>query len=191
MAKRIDGHQPVWAQMVAPDGTVAWGDLTVHGISSGPKSIRDLQLSADDIKYSQIMDNLFLGNQDIARDIKLLKSLNITHIVNLATGVDNVYDGILTYLRKEVYDGPTCQIITVFDECTEFVHNAITSGGCVLVHCNAGISRAASVVIAYLMKYKSMNFYEALAFTKSKRSWVRPNAGFLQQLQDYEKKLQC
>lgn len=46
--------------------------------------------------------------------------------------------------------------------------------GCVLVHCGAGISRSAAVVIAYLCRYVGMSYAEALAFVKVKRPQVAP-----------------
>ncbi len=41
-----------------------------------------------------------------------------------------------------------------------------------------GISRSATVVIAYLMAKKGMKFKEALEFVQSKREIVEPNGGF-------------
>ena len=43
---------------------------------------------------------------------------------------------------------------------------------------------------AYVMKTLRMSFESALAYVKSKRSVVRPNAGFVEQLKEYEKTLQ-
>lgn len=44
-------------------------------------------------------------------------------------------------------------------------------------------------MIAYLMKEKGMGFWDALNFTRSKRSIVCPNMGFMRQLQDFDKEL--
>jgi predicted protein tyrosine phosphatase len=38
--------------------------------------------------------------------------------------------------------------------------------GNVLVHCNRGVSRSSSIIIAYLMKRKGLGLKEALEFTK-------------------------
>lgn len=43
-----------------------------------------------------------------------------------------------------------------FDEGADFIHNHLKYGN-VLVHCYAGISRSASLVVAYLIKYHSYN----------------------------------
>jgi hypothetical protein len=59
------------------------------------------------------------------------------------------------------------------DDATEFIAMHIKRG-CVLVHCGAGISRSAAVVIAYLCRFAGMSYAEALAFVKAKRPQVAP-----------------
>ncbi len=46
-------------------------------------------------------------------------------------------------------------------------------------HCAAGVSRSASIVIAYYIKEKKMTFQEAYDFVKSKRNKIYPNSGFV------------
>lgn len=48
----------------------------------------------------------------------------------------------------------------------------------VLVHCQMGMSRSSSLVIAFLMKEYGMDYHKARIFTKSKRSIIQPNEGF-------------
>ena len=59
----------------------------------------------------------------------------------------------------------------------------------VLVHCQAGVSRSATIVIAYLMKTCNMNFEQSLSFVKLQRSVIDPNNGFRRQLMQFEKRL--
>lgn len=59
------------------------------------------------------------------------------------------------------------------DDATTFIADHIAKG-CVLVHCGAGVSRSAAVVIAYLCRYAGMSYAEALAFVKTKRPQVAP-----------------
>lgn len=59
------------------------------------------------------------------------------------------------------------------DDATAFIAANIKRG-CVLVHCGAGISRSAAVVIAYLCRFAGMSYAEALAFVKAKRPQVAP-----------------
>lgn len=59
------------------------------------------------------------------------------------------------------------------------------SGQAVLVHCKMGVSRSASTVIAYAMKQQRWSLDEALAYVRECRSIIKPNDGFLKQLQTY------
>ncbi|GBG81190.1 hypothetical protein CBR_g31863 [Chara braunii] len=53
----------------------------------------------------------------------------------------------------------------------------------VLVHCFAGVSRSASVVVAYLMKKEKLSFKEAFLSLKKVHPHACPNQGFREQLQ--------
>lgn len=48
-----------------------------------------------------------------------------------------------------------------------------------------GISRSATVVMAYLIATSQMTPQEALAAVRAKRAIVRPNRGFMSQLHEY------
>ena len=58
----------------------------------------------------------------------------------------------------------------------------------VLVHCLAGMSRSATIVIAYLIATTPMTVGEATEFVRSKRKIIRPNHGFVKQLEQYERR---
>ena len=62
------------------------------------------------------------------------------------------------------------------------------AGGC-LVHCQAGVSRSATVVISYLMYAKKAPLRSAFAHLRKIRPVVCPNPGFVKQLQEYEKEM--
>lgn len=55
--------------------------------------------------------------------------------------------------------------------------------------CNslAGVSRSTTILVAYLMTVTNLGWEECLAATKAVRSYVCPNFGFQQQLQEYER----
>lgn len=50
-------------------------------------------------------------------------------------------------------------------------------------------SRSASLVIAYVMKAKKLNYEDAFYFVKMKREVIYPNDSFRNQLMDLEQKL--
>ena len=62
----------------------------------------------------------------------------------------------------------------------------IINGHTVAVHCYAGISRSATIVIMYIMRFHRMTFNQAFAYVKEKRNCVDPNQGFLEQLKSFE-----
>ncbi|CAK84805.1 unnamed protein product (macronuclear) [Paramecium tetraurelia] len=66
-------------------------------------------------------------------------------------------------------------MIRQFDEVADFIHNHLKNGN-VLVHCYAGISRSASLLIAYLIKYHNYTTLTTINFIKA-RPIIEPNDG--------------
>ena len=77
-------------------------------------------------------------------------------------------------------------IIPKIKETKDFIDRCFAAGGKVLVHCNDGMSRSASLVIAYLMQKYGLDFKAALSHVQSRRFCVQPNDGFEQQLREFE-----
>lgn len=108
----------------------------------------------------------------------LTKALNINHftsrgqtpvwIVDIADGEASSAKTAYSSTHEDDRD-----LDFFLDDATEFIAMHIKRG-CVLVHCGAGISRSAAVVIAYLCRYAGMSYAEALAFVKARRPQVAP-----------------
>ena len=125
------------------------------------------------------------GSQDVAHDLETLKKHGVTHILNVATGVENKFPNDFTYQTQEFRDLPEFPIYYGFEKAIDFIDGCRKSGGCVFVHCNAGISRAATTVMAYLIKKHNMGVDESFSLLRSKRPATCPNPGFLMQLQTF------
>ena len=120
-----------------------------------------------------------------------MSGIGITHVLNLFSK-DRPFEELgITYLNVNMLDIPEQSISLFLDESLQFIHNAIgghwsKSGpekpGKVLVHCNAGVSRSSTIIIAYLIKYKSMAYRQALELVRKNRPAAKPNAGFETQL---------
>lgn len=90
------------------------------------------------------------------------------------------------YLNIRVYDDEKTDLLKHWDNTFKYINKARNEGSKVLVHCKMGISRSASVVIAYAMKAFNWNFDKALKHVKWKRSCIKPNTNFLNQLETYQ-----
>lgn len=55
----------------------------------------------------------------------------------------------------------------------------------VLVHCQCGVSRSATLVIALVMKKLGLGTHEAYAYVKGRSPWIGPNMSLIYQLTDY------
>lgn len=142
-----------------------------------------------DIQVGEILPGLILGSQDVAVEFDLLQKYKVTHILNVATLVKNSFSENFTYMNIDLLDIPQTDIAQHFESAFQFIDEGMDKGGCVLVHCNAGISRSSTIVIAYLMMKKHWPLNKAYQYVKEKRSKIRPNAGFQEQLQTFEQQL--
>ena len=93
-------------------------------------------------------------------------------------------DNEFIHKKIKVADVYTFNIIKYFGECLNFIKGDEK----VFVHCLAGSSRSASIVIAYIMWSEKKTFTEAFDIVKSKR-FISPNEGFIEQLKMFEKLL--
>ncbi|KAK5132398.1 hypothetical protein LTR08_009128 [Meristemomyces frigidus] len=66
----------------------------------------------------------------------------------------------------------------------------VTEGKRILVHCQCGVSRSASLVVAYgLYKEPTMSVQEAYDAVKEKSKWIGPNMNLIMQLQEFRTSL--
>ena len=121
---------------------------------------------------SEIIDSLYIGSFADAKSKKFLQQSRITHVLSAAWELNPAFPGQYEYLHIKMSDKPTFDLNLHLDCALEFIHNALNNDGRVLVHCYAGISRSASIVVAYLIRYNSLTLAEALSLCKQKRTQV-------------------
>ncbi|XP_006816762.1 dual specificity protein phosphatase 12-like [Saccoglossus kowalevskii] len=130
-----------------------------------------------------IEKGLYIGGSADARNTEALHSAGITHVLSIELVKPQVSSD---FVHKFVHlmDEEEYDLLSKFPECISFVKEGIKKGG-VLVHCAMGASRSATVVIAYIMNTK-ISLEDTLIKVKEKRSWIRPNDGFMHQLRIYD-----
>jgi protein-tyrosine phosphatase len=137
----------------------------------------------------EILAFLYLGGAASAMGREEMKKHDIQCVINISTELDNQFEDELQYKRIAVSDEAGVDIAKYFDESSVFIDEARKQGRNVLVHCLAGMSRSATLVIAYLMKCEKMTLFEAYWHVKERRFCINPNAGFRLKLIEYEKQL--
>lgn len=73
------------------------------------------------------------------------------------------------YYQVPVLDRGDNDLQCYFDEVADLLEQVRQSDGISLVHCVAGVSRSASLCIAYLMKHTGMTLREAFAHVRAVR----------------------
>jgi len=130
---------------------------------------------------------MFIGDTIQASHLPTLKRLKITHILNCAmeiepneTHYDFEYLHLMLRDRSEQYIGE--HLMDAF----QYILEVMNEKGHVLIHCRQGISRSATILVAFLMWYKRISVDNAIATVASKRKMVAPNSGFMKQLRSFE-----
>jgi len=87
-------------------------------------------------------------------------------------------------------DSPSFEYLPLFDGAVDFIERRLNEGSSVIVHCNAGVSRSATIVVAFMMKHCKMSLQQAIGMVKEKRKCV-DISNFKSQLEQYENQLKC
>ncbi|ESQ32742.1 hypothetical protein EUTSA_v10005645mg [Eutrema salsugineum] len=159
-------------------------------------------------KLDLIRENLFLGDFCAAAEILKNGSSEISHVLKvlhspsistLRNGKTSLASGNLLYSLEHTgkdlkitrmavfaHDEHWENLLDLFHVCLDFIDAGRRSEKGVLVHCFAGQSRSASIVIAYLMRTEKLSVEDALASLRQSSN-VSPNQGFLKQLDLFER----
>ncbi|XP_041478000.1 dual specificity protein phosphatase 19-like [Lytechinus variegatus] len=141
-----------------------------------------------DLQIVQVRPYLYMSSCDVAYNLDILKLHNITHILNVAN-LNNVYPNQFTYKNLPIWDLPEVKITKFFKYAFDFINQARNSGGRVLVHCNAGRSRSTTIVVGYILADEHVRISKTLEEIRIHRPFVKPNDGFMQQLEEYERSI--
>lgn len=139
---------------------------------------------------SEILDFLYLGNERDAANLQRLNDLGITYVLNVTSHIPLHFEkhGI-KYKRIPASDSGQQNLRQYFEEAANFIGEAREAGAKILVHCQAGVSRSATITIAFLLLHSRMTMTDAYRFVKTKRHIISPNFNFMGQLLDFEQAL--
>ena len=140
----------------------------------------------------KILPNIYIGNVEAAKDLSLLKKNNIKNIINVTDDKQNFFENNFVYFRVAIKDRRTKskqmsdyvpKVIKFIDECE----------GNILIHCNAGTSRSATILLCYIMYSLKLSLKESFQYVierRTKNTYTHPNIGFFTRvLIPFEKKL--
>lgn len=137
----------------------------------------------------EILSHLYLGSARDAARKEQLQQLGVTALLNVTQLCPNLFQEAFLYKCIPVRDTGGEDIAAHFQEAIHFIDQVKAQNGKVLVHCQAGISRSATICIAYLMATKRLRMEEAYKYVKSRRKIVSPNFSFMGQLLTFENQI--
>ena len=137
---------------------------------------------------SVIERRLLLGNALGAADRDVLRQHNVTHVVNATHNLPNHFEGDLSYLRVPVDDSLTSDLHSHLNDVIDWIAAALSdpyASGAVFIHCQQGVSRSATITLAFLMRERGHSLASARDYVHQRR-FIRPNDAFVEQLRRYE-----
>ena len=135
---------------------------------------------------AEIVPCLYLGSYGMVNKHELA-FFKITDIINTAVEVCYDLKGYNCY-KLHLHDTVQQHLIEYLDSICDHIHTLRNAKCRVMVHCFMGISRSASIVIAYLIKYYNMTYDEAYKYVNERRH-VLPNTRFEKELREYSDKI--
>jgi len=139
-----------------------------------------------------ILHGVYVGNIAAAQDLSALQYHGITNVVAATQFGEGArfHPDNLGYHVVNINDLPEEPIGGALDTAVAYIEDARRTGR-VLVHCNAGRSRSATIVAAWLLATgRATTVDRALTTIQLYREGIRPNPGFVQQLRDWFTRLQ-
>lgn len=134
---------------------------------------------------SQITERIFIGDQNDGQNLDALRQMGINCVMN-ATGVSDNLSGSpdFRYIRMNQEDGQPIPKATITSFLT-FMETIMTDPKAkVLIHCGAGVSRASSFTICWLMTC-GFGWEEAEALVKLKRDIIAPHPVLKESILEY------
>jgi atypical dual specificity phosphatase len=152
----------------------------------------DFSVALSGEAFHPITETLVLGSRPRPEHVEVLTEQGITHVVSCLAEdkreavafLGEGFETLFLPLRDRV-DEDVGEALTAF---FAYLQDAGRRAR-VLVHCEVGVSRSATLVTAQVMRTERRRFYDAYRRVRSRRPQVLPNVGFATQLQRLEHRL--
>ncbi|KAM8878231.1 dual specificity protein phosphatase 5 [Spinachia spinachia] len=164
---------------------------TEKRVNSNSEKLSHRKPDYDQGKPVEILPFLYLGSAYHASRQDYLSDLHITALLNVSRRDLQPAKGHYDYKWIPVEDSHMADISSHFQEAIDFIDNVKQSGGKVLVHCEAGISRSPTICMAYIMRTQRLRLDAAFDIIKQRRAVVSPNFSFMGQLLQFESEVLC
>ncbi|KAG0305976.1 tyrosine/serine/threonine protein phosphatase pps1 [Dissophora globulifera] len=94
-------------------------------------------------------------------------------------------------LVDDMFDNGVDSLWRHLENCVAFVDEARRANARILIHCRVGVSRSATIVIAYLMAHYNLSLVDAYLMVRARRLSViiQPNLLFMYELLQWEQRL--
>lgn len=129
-----------------------------------------------------LIDHIYIGNAEDAKDVNLLRHYSIGVIVNLTEIPGPFYDGVKHFQLNQPDNYPVAQ--HTFEDFFEFL-SLLDEHRPTLIHCAAGVSRTAVFTTALLVRHYGMSWEEAIGLIKQKRPCCNPSPVLVESLRGY------
>ncbi|MEO0603380.1 MAG: dual specificity protein phosphatase [Myxococcota bacterium] len=149
----------------------------------------DFDLDLRSPRFDAITAQLTLGARPRPEDVEALRQAGITHVVSCLDPseraamefLDQAFQTRFLPLHDGIHQDITQAFPTFFAEL-----DRLDRGARLLVHCQVGVSRSATLAIAHVMQSTGQRFDEAFRTVQALRPQILPNIGFASQLQRFE-----
>lgn len=131
---------------------------------------------------SQITSNLWLGGADDAYHHGFIERKKITHILNCAEELGPEHDGAykegVTVYHLPMVDDDYLEAERDIRDGAKKIEELLSEGHTILVHCRAGVSRSATLVIAWYILFGGLSYDDAYECVSKARNIIFPNWDF-------------
>mmetsp|Transcript_89217 Transcript_89217/g.133749 ORF Transcript_89217/g.133749 Transcript_89217/m.133749 type:complete len:375 (+) Transcript_89217:15-1139(+) len=152
------------------------------------KSLLGHEEELEEHEYSAVLPHLFVGGA-ICSDAQFseLNRLGVKHIINVSN-IDRTREGFkCTFIFAN--DDQNETISRLFHQVANLIEESEKKGAGVFIHCQRGLSRSPTLIMAYLMIKKNFSLREAFELVRQKRPNIGPRSNFMTELCKLEREL--